>query len=313
MPFDAQSPRTQDLCPTAIHLRDDNQTSQLKAAQGSDAAAGPSRRVLLARLLEGGAIGISLWCVLFSLQLLPGLTADTYGVILFAIGGMIIDITRFRRGLVVTLVVVTTVVLLVTQTSISNNLAARWVRDDRFASTTVPAVVVLSASLNPNGTLSSEAADNMLQGLELIRAGRSGTLVTTTVERRFPGGLVTSRTDQARILALFGVPVNWLRTEPSGSTREEALRSAQLLLPLGIRRVALVAAPMHTRRACGAFEAVGFVVTCVPARARTPGGRDPAPWPGDRLRVFGEWVYEALGTLKYQRAGWLKDQGAPEP
>lgn len=251
-------------------------------------------------------MGIALWCVFFSFQLLPGYAADTWGVILFAIAGMIADVTRLRRALIVILIMSAAVVLLVTQTSLSNVIASRWVRHDLFPSTPARAVVVLSASVNPNATMSSEALDHLLFGLELIREARANALVTTTVEQRFPRGLVSSRTDQSRVLALLGSQVKWLRTAPTKSTRDEAVKSAELLIPLGIRQIALIAAPMHTRRACSAFEAVGFTVTCVPALVRSSGGWDPAPWPADRLRVFGEWVYEAVATLKYQGAGWLK-------
>jgi uncharacterized SAM-binding protein YcdF (DUF218 family) len=139
----------------------------------------------------------------------------------------------------------------------------------------------------------------------MVREGKASALVTTTVEQKFPGKLVSSAVDQARIMALAGSQVRWLRTVPTGSTRDEAVRSAELLMPLGIRRIAVVAAPMHTRRACATFEAVGFMVTCVPSVVRSPGGANPGPWPADRLHVFGDWVYEVLATLKYRTAGWL--------
>jgi len=250
-------------------------------------------------------MGIALWSVLFSFQLLPGFAADTWGVILFAISGTIADVS-LRRALVAILIITAALVLLVTQTSLSNAVASRWVREDRFPSTPVAAVVVLSAGVNPNSTMSSDALDQLLSGLELVAEGRANALVTTTVEQPFPGRRVSSRVDQSRVLALVGSKVKWLRTVPTESTRDEALKSAQLLMPLGIRRIAVVTAPMHTRRACSAFEAVGFTVTCVPALVRSPGAWDPAPWPADRLHVFGEWIYEAAGVLKYQSAGWLK-------
>jgi hypothetical protein len=122
----------------------------------------------------------------------------------------------------------------------------------------------------------------------------------------FPAGDVSSATDQNRILALFGGRVTLLRTDFTESTREEAVASANLLFPMKIVRIALVASPMHTRRACSAFEAVGFKVTCVPARSRTPGGGwTPGPWPSDRLTVFGDWVYEVVATGMYRGRGWL--------
>lgn len=256
------------------------------------------------RLLQGAALGIALWCILFSFQLLPTFFADTWGVLIFGIAGIAAD-AAFHRALVAILVIAAAVVAVVTLTPVTNVLASRWVRADRFPNTPVGAAVVLSGSVNPNTTMGANALDNMLFGLQLVRAGRANALVTTTVEQKFPGESVSSATDQARVMALLGSQVRWLRTAPTGSTRDEAVRSAELLMPLGIRRIAVVAAPMHTRRACSTFEAVGFTVTCTPSLVRSPGAGNPGPWPADRLHVFGDWVYEIVAALKYRAAGWL--------
>ncbi len=258
-----------------------------------------------ARILEGASIGIAMWCILLALRLLPGFTADTPGVLLFAVLGAVVSATPLRAALLATVVVGVVLILVVTETSISNVVASRWLREDRYPNAAVDAAVALSASVNPNGTMSSEALDNVLTGLALVREGKAKTLVTTTVDERFPGGLVSSRPDQSRIVGLFGGQDKWLSTPPTQSTRDEAIKSAQILLTRGVRRIAVVTAPMHTRRACSAFEAVGFAVTCVPALARAPGGKDPGPWPADRLRVFGDWAYEIAATFEYRSRGWL--------
>jgi len=263
------------------------------------------RRVRLARIIEGGAIGVALWCILFAVELLPGILSDTPGVLLFGLVGAAAQASRVRRGLLVILVLAAAMVVVVTQTPLSNILAARWVRADRFPDSGVSAVVALSAGLNPNGTISSEALDHLINGLELVRAGKANELVTTTNEERFPSGVVRSTIDQSRIISLVGGDTKWISTSGVKSTRDEALMSAERLLPTGIRRIAVVASPMHTRRACSAFEAVGFEVTCVPARIRSPGGQDPGPWPADRLKVFGDWVYEVAATARYRARGWL--------
>jgi uncharacterized SAM-binding protein YcdF (DUF218 family) len=258
------------------------------------------------RALEGGATGISLWCILFAFRLLPAFMADTWGVMLLAVAGAVAGLTRLRPALVAILILAAGLILLVAETSLANVVASRWIRDDRSGVAPVGAIVVLSAGVNPDNTISSEALDHLIYGLQLVRSGKSATLVTTTVQQKFPGRVVSSVSDQARIVALFGSNVKWLRSAPTESTREEALRSADLLLPLGIRTIALVTAPMHSRRACSAFEAVGFVVSCSPAEVRSPGGGTPGPWPADRLHVFGDWIYEVLATWKYHSAGWLK-------
>src|SRR2546428_12203807 len=269
------------------------------------------RRLPLTRIIEGGAIGVAVWCVLFALQLLPGGAADTWGVLVFGFAGIAAGASRLYRSLLIILALAATVVVVVTQTSISNAVASRWTREDQFPDSALPAVVALGAGLNPNNTISGEALDHLITGLELVRAGKASMLVTTTVIEKFPTGVVTSTLDQSRIVALFQGSGKWIRTRPGNSTRDEALMSAELLFPRGIRRIAVVATPMHTRRACSAFEAVGFEVTCVPARVRSPGGRAPGPWPADRLKVFGDWVYEVFATVKYRAKGWLDSSPTP--
>ena len=263
------------------------------------------RRVNVARAIEGGAIGIALWCILFAFQLLPGDAAGTSGVSFFLVAGMAIGLTRFHRWLIGLLVVAAGITVVVTQSSLSNFVASRWVREDQYPDSGVAAVVVLSAALKPDSAMSADALDHLITGLELVRAGKARLLVTTTVQHRFPAGFVSSEIDQSRIIGLLGEATPWIRTPPGVSTRDEAVASARLLFDRGIRQLAVVTSPMHTRRACAAFEAVGFVVTCLPARSRTTGGRDPGSWPADRLKVFGDWVYEVFATAKYRANGWL--------
>lgn len=250
--------------------------------------------------------------MLLAFQLLPGKTADTSGVLVFGLFGIAIRSSRIGEALFAILAVAAVIVIVVTQTPLSDAVASRWIRSDAFPDSGVAAVVVLSAAVNPNRTISSEALDHLITGLELTGAGKAPMLVTTTVRQHFPGGAVSSEADQSRIVALFGQHIRWIRTPPGRSTRDEAVNVANLLLPAGRTRIAVVASPMHTRRACSAFEAVGFVVTCVPARTRSAGGVSPAA-PRDRLVVFGNWVYEVAGTAKYRLRGWIGGRRARSP
>jgi uncharacterized SAM-binding protein YcdF (DUF218 family) len=257
------------------------------------------------RLLEGFGIGVGMWCMGLAVDLLPGFLRDTPGVLLFAVVGAVTSLTRARVALVIVSGLFATVIVIVSQTAISGALASRWVRADSLAAK-VDAVVITSAGVNPNGTINGPALDHLLSGLELIRGGIADTLVSTTVVDDFPAGEVSSAVDQDRVIALFGGHVTLLRTGLTESTRQEAVASAKLLVPMKIIRIALVASPMHTRRACASFEAVGFKVICVPARSRMPGGGwKPGRWPLDRLTVFGDWVYEVLATGMYRARGWI--------
>ncbi len=66
-----------------------------------------------------------------------------------------IHVTPFRQGLIVILALAAAMVVVVTETLISNAVASRWVRDDPFPVSGIAAVVVLSAALNANGWLRS--------------------------------------------------------------------------------------------------------------------------------------------------------------
>jgi len=61
----------------------------------------------------------------------------------------------------------------------------------------------------------------------------------------------------------FGVRVRWIESA-SDNTFENARRSAEILLPVGARRVALVTHAWHMPRAAAAFSAAGFSVLPAP-------------------------------------------------
>jgi uncharacterized SAM-binding protein YcdF (DUF218 family) len=112
------------------------------------------------------------------------------------------------------------------------------------------------------------ADDVVSTGLERLRYGallarRSGKPVL--VSGGAPDGGEGSEA-QAMQMALqrdFGVSVRWLETA-SSDTAENAARSAELLRPHGVKKIALVTQAMHMPRAFQAFEAAGFAVLPAP-------------------------------------------------
>lgn len=103
----------------------------------------------------------------------------------------------------------------------------------------------------------------------------------------------------------FRIGVRWLEGH-SENTRENALYSAQILLPLGIRRVAVVTHAFHMPRAVAAFEAAGFEV--VPAPTVFMAGRAPGTVFDfipryDTMRNSGFALHEAVGLLWYRLRG----------
>lgn len=80
---------------------------------------------------------------------------------------------------------------------------------------------------------------------------------------------VTEAAAAARVAQQQGVAIRW-SDDRARDTGENAQRMAELLLPAGVQRIALVTDPWHMPRAAQAFAAAGFQVapapTTVPAR-----------------------------------------------
>jgi uncharacterized SAM-binding protein YcdF (DUF218 family) len=126
-------------------------------------------------------------------------------------------------------------------------------------------------------------------GLPLAMAGGVGWTSQGTLT--VPEGTVTRRVAKDE----YGVEVKWIEDE-SRDTAENAQRMAEILLPLGIRRIALVTEAFHMHRAAGHFRARGFEV--VEAATDFPGARDrplmewmpsPGGWTSSRA-VIREWI-----------------------
>ena len=263
-------------------------------------------RTLAKNAATGGTAAIAIWCIMLLLQVLPGVAADTSGIVLFGIIGVAAGVSRLRSFTIVVLQVAAALVILLAVTPASAEIAQYWVRRDALPNSPVDAVIVLSGGLNPDTSMSGEALDHLISALELIRSGQSHVLVTTTTHVVFETGRVWSDADQSRILSLFPSPVEWIRTPLTSSTHDEAVESWGLLVHKGLRRVAVVSSPMHSRRACATFEAVGFSVVCVPARLRGLGGVPVATMPRYQLAIFGQWVYELSAIAEYSVRGWLR-------
>jgi uncharacterized SAM-binding protein YcdF (DUF218 family) len=258
------------------------------------------------RALVGAAMSAGVWAIFYAFDLLPSFALDVYGLLSTLILGAVVGATRFDWILRYLLVACATLLLLVVVTPIAPMLTRHWMRSDPMPPGGVQAVVALSASINNQGMLSAEGLDHLITALELIKAGEAPILVTTTVEHGSQTGYFTSAKDQAQLISLFGGNVEWIRAAIGYTTRDEAVETSKLLFPRGIKKIAVVASPLHTRRACETFETVGYQVTCVVSRTSVAGGAIVADWPPDRFAAFGNWVYEALALTKYRLEGYVK-------
>lgn len=100
----------------------------------------------------------------------------------------------------------------------------------------------------------------------------------------------------------FGVEVRW-KEERSRTTWENAQMSADILLPQGIKRVAVVTQAWHMPRSVWSFEKAGFTVVPAPVgflgedNARPLGG-----WMPEFKSVWqsGQLLNEAVGQVGYR-------------
>jgi uncharacterized SAM-binding protein YcdF (DUF218 family) len=269
----------------------------------SDAEAMLSSRVnrrtaLVTGLLLGALGGHLTWIV--------GIVSDRVGQSGMEVVGALVGLVVAAVGCTAALLVVDAVLfgasLIVAFTPLSGYLARAWIRDAQPIAP-VDAVVVLSSSMASDTALDASATDRLLSGLALVHEGKASRLVTTRTPVRIHGRQLTTEIDQARLVALIPVP-RWDVVGVVYTTRDEAVKSAALLLPQGAKHVAVVTSPMHTRRACAAFEHVGFQVTCVATRERNLSTRSPGR-ATERIEAWREYVYERLGMIKYRWEGWV--------
>ncbi len=195
------------------------------------------------------------------------------------------------------------VYLIVCFTPIMDKLAPRWVRNDDVANRKLDAVVVLSGYVKSDTALEAVAVERLIAGMELVKAKAVPRLITTRVVADVDGVRIVSDEGQRKLIQLADLESRWTEVDSVGTTRDEAKRVAALLLP-GAPSVAVVTSPMHTRRACETFEAVGFRVRCVATQEMKSITWHPTG-AADRLASFRDYVYERLGTVKYRYKGWM--------
>ena len=102
----------------------------------------------------------------------------------------------------------------------------------------------------------------------------------------------------------YGLNIRWLEEE-SRTTWENALFSAQLLQPQGVRRVVLVTQAWHMPRARWCFEQAGFEVITAPMGYLSAGyARPMGGWlPESRvISQSSQLLNEAIGLFAYPLA-----------
>ena len=229
----------------------------------------------------------------------------TLFVIVCGVIGAAVGLAHQLRRAAYAAAFVAVVAAVVAITPAMSPLVRTWVRSDAPARTPLDAVMVLSAGLHADGSLNARAAERLVSGIMLVRDTRTPLLVTTRDRSRVGGQTVDTDAAQRRLVRSLADSIDWRIVAPVSTTHDEALRAAELLRPLGKSRIAVVTSPMHTRRACATFEAVGFTVVCVPSEEWAYSERNLAS-PLDRIRAFLDYVYERFGMIQYRGRGWIR-------
>ena len=221
-----------------------------------------------------------------------------------AIVGAVVGATRLRPLLWIGAGLLVLLCLLVDYTPLVQWLGKPLIRRDSIPQK-LDAIAALGAGVTPEGWMRSEKLDRFLSGLELHRRGLAPALMVSRERVRIGGHLVSDSADLARLVNLSSAQSTTIFVDSISTTRTEALRMKRIADARGWRRIAVVTSPLHTRRACATFEAVGFQVVCVPALLRGS-GLDPNSIPEDRFRGFRSWLYETFATDSYRRRGWIR-------
>jgi uncharacterized SAM-binding protein YcdF (DUF218 family) len=283
--------------PTASPPRNRSSTSQRKSSNTVD---GTVRKAL------AGAIVATLTAVAAHVlgvqQLLR--TPDLALYLPAAIFGALVGPTRLRPLVWVPAGVVATICIIVAYTPIVSTLARPLIRRDSVPAR-VDAVAVLSNGFTPDGMMRGETLDRLLTGLSLAKGGIAPVVMVSREHTNFTGQLASDSADLRSVAAIADQPARVIFVDSVVTTRTEAIRMRAIARANRWSTLAVVTSPMHTRRACATFEAVGLRVVCVPAAVRES-GLYPGANAEDRFRAFRSWLYEVFASSSYKSRGWIR-------
>jgi len=219
-----------------------------------------------------------------------------------ALAGALLGNTRLRPLLLIVGGILALICIAVAYTPLVSALGRPLVRRDSIPAR-VDAIAVLSAGFTADGMMRRETLERLLSGLTLARRGLAPVLLVS-MERSTDRPPVSDSADIQSIISLSGGGTRTILVDSVTTTRTEALRMRAVARANGWQTLAVVTSPLHTRRACATFEAVGLRVVCVPATVRES-GMIPGGIAEDRLRDFRSWLYETFATDSYRRRGWI--------
>ena len=254
---------------------------------------------------EGAVFGVALWAILLLLGFPWVFHLEGFaGMIPCILLGAALGFFGLRRVPLAFLAAACILLVLVIYTPFIGGQVRSLIRNDPLP-VGADAIMVLSAGVNDDGTISPTAMDRLIKGLELLNRGVAPYIVLSREAYIINGRYVSSREDQERIVSLStGALSKLVVAGITHSTHDEALRARSLVAARNWKRIIVVTSPLHTRRACATFEHAGLVISCTASNTRA--FALGALWsPMDRVRAFEVWLYETAGTLRYRQLGWM--------
>jgi hypothetical protein len=263
------------------------------------ASSGGSRRDPRKDIAQGFVLGAVLYMALWALRVPKAFLEfdHGWGVLVSASAWAVVYATRLR-WLFWTLAGMTAALfVLVSMTPVFPRAARGLIRRDGLRRADV--VVVLGSATTRERKLDETAFIRMVDGMQLIHDGWAETLIWTRVGGAFP----RADDDVERLADLCGNP-KIESVGPVNSTRDEAVRVAQVAQERGWKTVILVTSPYHSARASAAFRRTGLTVISRPSVEREFAPSAPRS-NRERVEVFRWWLYEQVRWLLYRARGWV--------
>jgi uncharacterized SAM-binding protein YcdF (DUF218 family) len=237
-------------------------------------------------------------------MLVVGFVLPPGGLLLISLVGLVLLQRRRRLGLILIATGISTLFVLSMPIVASALVGAFSSTEplDLVAARSAGAIVIPGGGVRRNAveyggdTLNRLSLERVRYAARLARELRLPVLVTGGRQRdssRSEADLMQDALQQE-----FSVPVKWSESR-SRNTAENAVFTARILLPSGIRKIVLVVHAFDVPRARREYEAAGFEV--VPAPTLIPGGAPVGPRSflpnADALATSSFVAYEWLGLL----------------
>jgi uncharacterized SAM-binding protein YcdF (DUF218 family) len=264
------------------------------------------RKDRMSRAVLGAAAGFlsTMALAAANLPLFPGSNGEMACIVATVIGGLV-ALTIPVRWIAAFAALAAIIVFTIAFTPMMGGRVHAWVRRDPPPTAVPDAVVALSTTINVDGLVDATGTTRLLSALEAMRQTGARLLITTRPSQTLPAAMDAAVLDYQRLISAGGDTSRWRMVGPVATTHDEALATARLLAPAKQHSIVVVTSPLHSRRACATFEAIGFSVTCWPSDERRYALRTFSGF-RTRLAATADWLYERAAVVEYRWRGWIR-------